>query len=94
MQSSEAAALLLSADTTDHPQYILFYKVKFNNEHLVFVQGSILLWFPPAGTKLFAVFYTLGNIAALSSTCFLMGPVKQLKKMFEPTRLIATIVML
>ncbi|XP_075452822.1 vesicle transport protein SFT2A [Ascaphus truei] len=58
------------------------------------ILGSILLWFPPAGTKLFAVFYTLGNIAALSSTCFLMGPVKQLKKMFEPTRLIATIVML
>ncbi|KAG8583119.1 hypothetical protein GDO81_008286 [Engystomops pustulosus] len=28
------------------------------------------------------------------STCFLMGPLKQLKKMFEPTRLIATIVML
>lgn len=28
------------------------------------------------------------------STVFLMGPVKQLKRMFEPTRLIATIVML
>ncbi|KAM8947086.1 vesicle transport protein SFT2A [Pelodytes ibericus] len=57
------------------------------------ILGSVLLWVPN-GTKLFAVFYTLGNIAALSSTCFLMGPVKQLKKMFEPTRLIATIVML
>ncbi|XP_065256492.1 vesicle transport protein SFT2A isoform X2 [Emys orbicularis] len=32
--------------------------------------------------------------SCLESTCFLMGPVKQLKKMFEPTRLIATIVML
>ncbi|NXD27997.1 SFT2B protein, partial [Spelaeornis formosus] len=28
------------------------------------------------------------------STMFLMGPMKQLKRMFEPTRLIATIVML
>ncbi|TMS04678.1 Vesicle transport protein SFT2A [Larimichthys crocea] len=45
-------------------------------------------------SKLFAVFYTLGNVAALASTCFLMGPLKQLKRMFEPTRLIATIVML
>lgn len=29
-----------------------------------------------------------------ASTCFLMGPLRQLKRMFEPTRLIATIVML
>ncbi|MGH0158825.1 UNVERIFIED_CONTAM: hypothetical protein FKN15_039094 [Acipenser sinensis] len=56
-------------------------------------QGTALL-FLPNGTKLFAVFYTLGNLAALFSTCFLMGPVKQIKRMFEPTRLIATIVML
>lgn len=28
------------------------------------------------------------------STIFLMGPVKQLKRMFEPTRLIATILVL
>uniref|UniRef100_U3FW03 Vesicle transport protein n=1 Tax=Micrurus fulvius TaxID=8637 RepID=U3FW03_MICFL len=55
--------------------------------------GTGLLWLP-GGIKLFAVFYTLGNIAALASTCFLMGPVKQVKKMFEPTRLIVTIVML
>ncbi|XP_040206648.1 vesicle transport protein SFT2A isoform X4 [Rana temporaria] len=58
------------------------------------ILGSALLWIPGAGIKLFAVFYTLGNVAALTSTCFLMGPVKQLKKMFESTRLIATIVML
>ncbi|EDO38593.1 predicted protein [Nematostella vectensis] len=44
--------------------------------------------------KLFAVFYTLGNITALLSTCFLMGPCKQLKNMFKEKRLIATILML
>lgn len=55
--------------------------------------GTGLLWLP-GGIKLFAVFYTLGNLAALASTCFLMGPMKQLKKMFETTRLLATIVML
>ncbi|XP_057595525.1 vesicle transport protein SFT2A isoform X1 [Hippopotamus amphibius kiboko] len=57
------------------------------------ILGTGLLWLP-GGIKLFAVFYTLGNIAALASTCFLMGPVKQLKKMFETTRLLATVVML
>ncbi|XP_062048692.1 vesicle transport protein SFT2B isoform X1 [Lepus europaeus] len=31
---------------------------------------------------------------AYSSTIFLMGPLKQLKRMFEPTRLIATIMVL
>ncbi|XP_065648348.1 vesicle transport protein SFT2A isoform X3 [Hydra vulgaris] len=44
--------------------------------------------------KLFGVFYTFGNIASLASTCFLMGPLKQLKNMFKEKRLIATIVML
>ncbi|EDL83113.1 rCG44936, isoform CRA_d [Rattus norvegicus] len=57
------------------------------------ILGTGLLWLPN-GVKLFAVFYTLGNLAALASTCFLMGPVKQLKKMFETTRLLATIIML
>ncbi|XP_075410393.1 vesicle transport protein SFT2A isoform X2 [Tenrec ecaudatus] len=57
------------------------------------ILGVGLLWLPK-GTKLFAVFYTLGNLASLASTCFLMGPMKQLKKMFEKTRLVATILML
>ncbi|XP_025891679.1 vesicle transport protein SFT2B [Nothoprocta perdicaria] len=56
--------------------------------------GSCLLWIPKKGLILFAVFYTLGNISSIGSTAFLMGPMKQLKKMFEPTRLIATVVML
>ncbi|XP_042189448.1 vesicle transport protein SFT2A isoform X2 [Callorhinchus milii] len=57
------------------------------------ILGTLLLWLPN-GIKLFAVFYTLGNIAAVSSTCFLMGPLKQLKKMVDPNRWIATVVML
>ncbi|XP_064014296.1 vesicle transport protein SFT2A isoform X4 [Pogoniulus pusillus] len=36
----------------------------------------------------------LRALYVLFFTCFLMGPVKQLKAMFEPKRLIATIVML
>ena len=42
----------------------------------------------------FALLYTLGNIVALASTCFLMGPVNQIKRMFAPTRWIATVLML
>ncbi|XP_030316810.1 vesicle transport protein SFT2B [Calypte anna] len=56
--------------------------------------GSCFLWIPKKGLMLFAAFYTLGNIASIGSTLFLMGPMKQLKRMFEPTRLIATTVML
>ncbi|XP_037786712.1 vesicle transport protein SFT2A-like isoform X2 [Penaeus monodon] len=51
------------------------------------------LFFLPKGAILFAIFYTLGNVMALSSTCFLMGPVNQCKKMFAKTRIIATIIM-
>lgn len=45
----------------------------------------------PKGLRLFALFYSLGNITSIASTCFLMGPVKQLKKMFNSTRVLATI---
>ena len=42
----------------------------------------------------FAVLYSAGTITSLASTMFLMGPCNQLKKMFDPTRLICTIVLL
>eukprot|EP00088_Acartia_fossae_P054082 TRINITY_DN6186_c0_g2_i1.p1 TRINITY_DN6186_c0_g2~~TRINITY_DN6186_c0_g2_i1.p1 ORF type:complete len:163 (-),score=7.85 TRINITY_DN6186_c0_g2_i1:433-921(-) len=44
--------------------------------------------------KTFGVLYTLGNISAISSTCFLVGPMAQLEKMFAKTRVIATTVMI
>ncbi|XP_018396769.1 PREDICTED: vesicle transport protein SFT2A isoform X3 [Cyphomyrmex costatus] len=52
--------------------------------------GSFAL-FLQKGLTVFAVFYTLGNIISLASTCFLMGPFHQFKKMFASTRIIATI---
>ncbi|XP_003219236.1 vesicle transport protein SFT2B [Anolis carolinensis] len=58
------------------------------------ILGTCLLWVPRKGLILFAVFYTFGNISSIGSTMFLMGPMRQLKRMFEMTRLIATIVML
>jgi len=42
----------------------------------------------------FAVLYTFGNILSLASTGFLVGPLRQLKSMFDPTRVITTIVFL
>eukprot|EP01032_Pedospumella_encystans_P032166 gene32166-36312_t len=42
----------------------------------------------------FATMYTIGNIVGLFSTCFLYGPVSQVKQMFAPTRLVATAVYL
>lgn len=38
--------------------------------------------------------YIILNIIILYSTCFLMGPLNQLKKMFAKTRIIATILVL
>jgi len=46
------------------------------------------------GLTVFAVFYTLGNIVSMASTCFLMGPFNQFKKMFASTRVVATIVVM
>ena len=67
---------------------------------ICFVLGVILsilsttLLFMPNGVVIFAVLYTFGNILALASTCFLMGPLNQLKKMFAKTRVIATILVM
>ncbi|KAL4656873.1 vesicle transport protein SFT2B-like isoform X2 [Arapaima gigas] len=58
------------------------------------VLGTCLLWLPRIGIVLFAVLYTFGNVASLASTMFLMGPLKQLKRMCEKTRAFATIIML
>ncbi|XP_035664509.1 vesicle transport protein SFT2A-like [Branchiostoma floridae] len=55
--------------------------------------GTFLL-FTKNGLTVFAVCYTFGNLLALGSTCFLMGPINQLKRMFKETRIIATIVVL
>jgi len=40
----------------------------------------------------FALFYTFGNIIMLASTAFIVGPMRQLKNMFKPTRFICCVV--
>ncbi|XP_014868278.1 PREDICTED: vesicle transport protein SFT2B-like [Poecilia mexicana] len=61
--------------------------------------GSIILgvyvsFLPHFGTDLFIGLYAFGNIFALSSTLFLVGPVKQLKRMCDMSRVLATLTML
>ena len=38
----------------------------------------------------FAALYTLGNLCAMSSTGFLIGPKRQCKNMWKPVRIVAT----
>ncbi|NP_001187753.1 vesicle transport protein SFT2A [Ictalurus punctatus] len=86
-------AQALDASTLSYSTRIKWFVICFASGILCSILGTALL-FLPKGMQLFAVFYTFGNVAALASTCFLMGPLKQLKRMFEPTRLIATCVVL
>ncbi|KAM6368387.1 vesicle transport protein SFT2A isoform 1-T1 [Alca torda] len=86
-------AQVLDASTLSFGTRVRWFAICFVAGVVCSILGTALLWLPK-GIKLFAVFYTLGNIAALASTCFLMGPLKQLKAMFEPKRLVATVVML
>ncbi|XP_025722325.1 vesicle transport protein SFT2A isoform X1 [Callorhinus ursinus] len=86
-------AQVLEASSLSYNTRLKWFVICFVCGIFFSVLGTGLLWLP-GGIKLFAVFYTFGNLAALASTCFLMGPVKQLKKMFETTRLLATIIML
>ncbi|XP_061780135.1 vesicle transport protein SFT2B-like [Nerophis lumbriciformis] len=58
------------------------------------ILGTCLLWLPAFGLAVFAVLYSVGNICALASTMFLMGPCRQLKSMCAKERALATIIML
>jgi len=56
--------------------------------------GAIIIYFVSGNISGFAVLYSFAVIFGLGSTFFLMGPIKQIKKMFESTRIIASIVFL
>uniref|UniRef100_A0A3Q3M0W7 Vesicle transport protein n=1 Tax=Mastacembelus armatus TaxID=205130 RepID=A0A3Q3M0W7_9TELE len=58
------------------------------------ILGVCVLFVPRIGLTLFIVFYTFGNICTLCSTMFLMGPMKQLKRMCDKTRALATTIMI
>jgi len=56
------------------------------------ILGSILLFLGQLGS--FAVLYTIGILVSLAGTGFLIGFFTQIKLMFKPVRLVATIVFL
>ncbi|XP_040887954.1 SFT2 domain containing 2b [Toxotes jaculatrix] len=58
------------------------------------ILGTCMLWIPGIGLAVFAVLYSVGNICALASTMFLIGPCRQLKTMCAKERAFATIIML
>ncbi|XP_029378128.1 SFT2 domain containing 2b isoform X3 [Echeneis naucrates] len=58
------------------------------------VLGTCMLWIPGFGLTVFAVFYSVGNICALASTMFLVGPCQQLKTMWAKERALATVIMM
>ncbi|KAF9110000.1 Vesicle transport protein SFT2B [Mortierella sp. AM989] len=66
---------------------LMFYNIFTNDLYSTLAIATGLL-------ALFAVFFTLGNIVSILSTTFLIGPGKQLKTMFAPVRMVATIVFL
>jgi hypothetical protein len=57
---------------------------------------SIISWLAMFRGKYttFGVVFTLGSLCSIGSSLFLSGPTKQIKKMFEETRWIATAVFL
>ncbi|KAM8722462.1 vesicle transport protein SFT2B-like [Acanthopagrus schlegelii] len=58
------------------------------------ILGTCMLWIPGIGLAVFAVFYSVGNICALASTMFLIGPCRQLMTMCAKERALATAIML
>eukprot|EP00670_Eutreptiella_braarudii_P017201 CAMPEP_0174361608 /NCGR_PEP_ID=MMETSP0811_2-20130205/59989_1 /TAXON_ID=73025 ORGANISM="Eutreptiella gymnastica-like, Strain CCMP1594" /NCGR_SAMPLE_ID=MMETSP0811_2 /ASSEMBLY_ACC=CAM_ASM_000667 /LENGTH=224 /DNA_ID=CAMNT_0015498401 /DNA_START=32 /DNA_END=703 /DNA_ORIENTATION=+ len=58
---------------------------------MVLVMFSI---FPIPSPVRMGFFLTLGNLFAITSTGFLVGPMRQLKKMFEKTRIVAALMFL
>eukprot|EP00126_Sphaerothecum_destruens_P009041 Sdes_comp20413_c0_seq6m14452 len=77
----------------------LSHKTRIYGFGICFVVGWILSLFSTLSLSLgrvtnFAVLYSLGNVVSLSSSGFLVGPLRQLKTMFDPCRAISTLILL
>jgi len=84
------AAQVNSATTLSWSTRIQGFAICFVLGFVFSIIGSALIAFPK-GLLLFALFYTIGNLTSMASTMFLMGPFRQVKKMFNETRILATI---
>lgn len=79
----------------------LSYKTRLWGCAICFVLGYVIMFMslltvPGMGKhpEKFAILYSLGNIIALVSTCFLWGPWAQIKNMFAKIRVVATVIYL
>lgn len=88
------AAQFRDATTLGWTSRIKGFAICFGLGFIFSVLGAFCLAIPGKGLRLFALFYSIGNVTSIASTCFLLGPIKQIKKMFHPTRALATIVAL
>jgi hypothetical protein len=84
------AAQINSATTLSWSTRIQGFAICFILGFVFSIIGSALIALPK-GLLLFALFYTVGNLTSMASTMFLMGPFRQIKKMFNETRILATI---
>jgi len=82
----------LDASTLSWSTRIKGFAICFGVGVLISILGSIMLY--TGSVTKFAILYSLGNIIALCSTCFLMGPLAQIKRMFSSSRWLATVLML
>ncbi|EDV24908.1 expressed hypothetical protein [Trichoplax adhaerens] len=90
-QKEEEPSLLAQvsdASTLSWSTRIKGFGICFGLGVLLSIIGSIMLFF--GNLTAFAFLYSFGNILSIASTVFLMGPVKQIKRMLDPNRLIAT----
>ncbi|RDD46741.1 Vesicle transport protein SFT2B [Trichoplax sp. H2] len=90
-QKEEEPSLLAQvsdASTLSWSTRIKGFGICFGLGVLLSIIGSITLFF--GNLTAFAFLYSFGNILSIASTVFLMGPVKQIKRMLDPNRLIAT----
>ena len=96
---SETAQKILTKDTAC-PSLPVKYRIWgfitcFLLGFLISILTMLLFFFgDKSKASRFAIIYTVGNIASLLATFFLIGPMRQLKLMFKKTRIIATIMCL
>ncbi|KAI3637054.1 hypothetical protein MIR68_004760 [Amoeboaphelidium protococcarum] len=83
----EETCAMLSLSRT---QRLYGFAICFTVGFILGILGSIFLFF--GDVVPFAILYTFGNLSSLFSTGFLIGPVRQCKNMFDPVRLIASLI--
>lgn len=73
-------------------QRLYGFAICFVTGFLLSVLGTLFLI--TANLTAYAIMWTVGNVCALCSTLFLMGPMAQLRRMFDKTRIWATVIYL